>query len=360
MVIIFTKFSPKNLARKLWRITIWFFLAISLLSPSRPFAATIECNLFFKQLLGKENLAFRESLYRQLTRAHFYNSRRRTAELNEFLKAIKNDPDFLAWLMEVKPNLDSLESALVAFKNREQNWKANPSFIPPNKSVQLDVSGSASPRYQKIVDSISKTEYAEQVSPMGKSTFYEQNVFLLRKGDIVQFGDISFKLGDFLGAGDATHIFAIEGQPDKALRIPFSSILGVQEGTYTTFFRKKLADALKSTERLDAKIKVVRILETDSQYRFQVVERINGVEDGRKYLWSAGKKGPHSYSLPSTEKMKKLIESVMLMPEVASAKEDLKQGMEQGNVDENTWNILAKEARQFLWNEKDWILVDRD
>ena len=57
-----------------------------------------------------------------------------------------------------------------------------------------------------------------------KFSAYEEKVLLLKIGDTVAFsGGKTFKLGRFLGAGNASHVFEVEGLPDAVLKIPFAA-----------------------------------------------------------------------------------------------------------------------------------------
>lgn len=53
-------------------------------------------------------------------------------------------------------------------------------------------------------------------------TIYDRSVLSIQKGDMVRFSDgREFRVGEFLGAGNATHIFALGSH--SVLRIPFAS-----------------------------------------------------------------------------------------------------------------------------------------
>ena len=132
---------------------------------------------------------------------------------------------------------------------------------------------------------------------IGDPTFYEEKVIGLRKGDRVKFGATVFHLGEFLGAGNTTHIFRLQGEKG-VLRIPFivpTSIgrtkggMELGEAEETSQDRRMNAIlylSLHFKEALQSKKNAVKILKSDPKGRYIVVEEIDGDESGLDFLQS--------------------------------------------------------------------------
>ena len=67
---------------------------------------------------------------------------------------------------------------------------------------------------------------AERLGPKGFNLIseYALQVMLLRTGDSITASGRTYKLGEFLGAGNATHIYRLAYDPSKVIRIPFYAL----------------------------------------------------------------------------------------------------------------------------------------
>ncbi|MBL7544235.1 MAG: hypothetical protein JNL11_10475 [Bdellovibrionaceae bacterium] len=117
---------------------------------------------------------------------------------------------------------------------------------------------------------------------------YEAAVLSLKQGDTVRFGLKTFKLGEFLGNGNASHIFALAHQPDThqpemVIKIPFlaanlanpNSIKGFQT---VVDWRKSHYDRMLEVNRRSflALEKERNDILTDADFRYILMPRIRG------------------------------------------------------------------------------------
>lgn len=118
----------------------------------------------------------------------------------------------------------------------------------------------------------------------GTRTLYEQAVLELRRGDTVVYDRKRFKLGKFLGAGNATHIFELQDQ-EGAIRIPF--LVSHLHALYPklTRIQRILKFSKMVMEELPTKAGAVQILQADDpKGRYMVVERVTGTLKGYDLL----------------------------------------------------------------------------
>jgi hypothetical protein len=112
---------------------------------------------------------------------------------------------------------------------------------------------------------------------------YQERVIHLRKGDVVKSGKREFRLGKFLGAGNTTHIWEVEGEPGKVLRIPFLA--------EPAHYRAKNMLTLQAIRmRLRAMMEYpktgfrhVTVHEVGAKFEYALVSRINGTMSGEAF-----------------------------------------------------------------------------
>jgi hypothetical protein len=131
-----------------------------------------------------------------------------------------------------------------------------------------------------------------QLRTVGMATNYEAAVISLKKGDTVVFDGEKIKLGEFIGFGNATHIFALADNPDLAIRIPII-VPGVQiwadalaAGKHTQQDRLELVRSLikKYVFAADNDPHLPQVVKSDSEGRYVIVKRIHGKKTGINFL----------------------------------------------------------------------------
>jgi len=140
-------------------------------------------------------------------------------------------PESTAWeIVESQlPKLDPEDEralTLFAFEKsdrRSKNTAAHMAFygyknVPTGPKVLVDFSKQDPTRVSLELQRIPELQKAY---PRFPPTTHEYRMLRLKRGDRIQFEDRQFRLGSFLGAGNTTHIWEIQDDPTKALRLPF-------------------------------------------------------------------------------------------------------------------------------------------
>lgn len=186
------------------------------------------------------------------------------ADTKKVLAAVKEQRDLYR-----PPGAKAL---LDQIKARE-NDAASPRAAPPNAVTAVP------PSLDSMLTMMLSVQFPARVPKNFRLTEYDRRVLLLRKGDRVVFGDKVFKLGEFLGAGNRTHVFAIEGEPNKVLRIPF--LVEWQKGKVFHPEAGRLL-GLASEKKYEHVKNRAKTLEEGPGY--SVAERIPGAEDGDAFV----------------------------------------------------------------------------
>ncbi len=178
-----------------------------------------------------------------------------------------------------------------------------------------------------------------------------------------------FKLGDYLGAGNATQIFEIEGKPDRVLRIPFLP-QAIKEICLESTFHPDSCNKEFKKGMLAGITNVIEILEEG--YGYWVVSRVDGNENGIHFFESViGKKNVDPRNIfidteqwmeenkakldPSTfQKLQKLFDAMIEYDSIV-------QKSKQGRYFKKTMFNMSM-ASQWVWEPKKarWVLVDFD
>jgi hypothetical protein len=185
---------------------------------------------------------------------------------------------------------------------------------------------------------------------------YDQAVLDLHTGDTVVFGNYQYKLGEFLGAGNATHVFALADHPKLAIRIPFHTVYLRR----TLITRQFLIDRFITAEPKRpwwSFAKQVKIEIPKDGRGFVLVTRIWGTEDAENFLKALLTKFGDSRSLDD-------LWNIPYDDLLATARE---RGDKLALEKLTKLRKLGKKAtgtigniRQYVWDEKkrDWILAD--
>ena len=270
----------------------------------------------------------------------------------ELLRLYKNDDDFYFWLLKQEP--EALKRAISEPEQLLKTWKENRA---------RSVSWSREPWFADLSPSTRNTEtpvgskidqlvlLAQRFDRDQTISLYESRVVRLRSGDRVTFGDgKTFRLGRFLGRGNATHVYELADQPGHVIRIPFlSSFLPLsfdvakRAGDTRELATKYVQnwEALKKTG-----VNIVELLDYPQDYSYVIVSKIDGKVTGKDYLKRLG----FGRTAPTLQEIERLPD-----PEARNRLRSLReQCLLIGSPEEI--------ERQFVWDEKRkiWVLGDWD
>lgn len=183
---------------------------------------------------------------------------------------------------------------------------------------------------------------------------YEDQVLSLKAGDTVKFGNKTFILGEFLGNGNATHIFALRDFPDRAIRIPFAA-KDVDAFGLAEHYQRRWKSAFKGKEN------IVQLHEMGKLGAYTVVSRVDGSENGMefmKYLMNKyhlkkpNRWVPKNFSEKFDQEDKEKYEKLR---KVAS-----RFFLGRFRIGRGDGQIYYIETRQIVWepSKNDWIAVD--
>ncbi|MEZ4816279.1 MAG: hypothetical protein R3A80_13925 [Bdellovibrionota bacterium] len=214
---------------------------------------------------------------------------------------------------------------------------------------------------------------------------YEFMLLSLRTGDNVIFDGEVFKLGDFLGRGNTTHIWSLANDPDKVIRLPFlvgalrrPGFEGVHTrnefmiGTYNALINSKNSPVVYAHD--EYYFSESRIM------RYMIVQRVNGSETGADYIRSLsnGVIDPESqrssflksalddvFNSEASAKLKALIEAMrsdnLFYPDSEIYAKNNPHHLGWVDMRFHMWpsGILAP-SRQYVWDVQleRWFLVD--
>lgn len=246
---------------------------------------------------------------------------------------------------------------LKKYKNDDAFYSKQTNAFPQHKTINLGESES-------VLNAISASFCAKRGWPAAmnyKPTIYAERVLMLRSGDTVVFGEHRFTLKKFIGRGNATHVWEIEGRDDAVLKIPFYAgpvesehpwidspdfrALGTASArAFMRHYVARYADPPKDVPR-------VLILEYGHHHEYVLVSKVRGSQTGAEFLLSElQKKSSNEEILLRKQKLIHYINR--MLTERAKQFPSLSISSDQ--------QAMIKEARQFLWQERDWILVDWD
>ncbi len=213
-------------------------------------------------------------------------------------------------------------------------------------------------------------------TPWTQGNLYHETIRELRTGDTLKIMDEdtgaiqTFQLGEYLGGGNATHVWALQDNPDLALRIPYGVVTRFGR-TDALRFMKKFNEMAKDLPDEFPRANVV----TDGKGRFSVVTRLHSQETGTEFMKKISGSGTNSRGqliIPGAEDRKKLEQLIdftnrfaqfsRAYDEAYTDPTDLKNHRELWY---NPKLIASKQtiellARQIIWDLKSqkWVLVD--
>ena len=297
--------------------------------------------------------------------------------LKEFWNLYKNDPHFSGWLnaqwMLADPAVlvDTFKNLpadqVLAFKVAKREW-----FLKPSE-MRVD---------SKIINSAMTTSKFPtlELSQTTSLTVYDEKVLFLRKGDTVRFRATGskvaeFRLGKFLGSGNSTQIWEIEGEPDQVLRIPFMRA-GLRDRGHDAAVKESRGLVERMARPPDAEpwVKRIKVFEVGDGGTYARVSKVASSEAGDEFLLTNTKffalydAEPRGVASP----LKKLAAQAGISEAEATALVRRRQmllkaisGVHESDVGGKGPADAAdtvEASRQFLWNPdpaiNDWTLVD--
>lgn len=287
----------------------------------------------------------------------------RAPEDSEFIKEVRNNPEFRAWARRNSGKFPVGSKDLLASFRMEPKGQPSPIDSPQEWNLSFD--------------DLSTEIKGTDIWPLNISE-YDRKVLQMKKGDTVHFRDWDpdrpFVLGDYLGAGNSCLVFALAEEGDLVIKIPFSAmdhrhddLANAQNsaknwpnhllvkgeirslgGIIPARMKHELADYdldVEPLRKLGVKIKEDKIKGgKNGQYYFVVQERAHGTLAAREFLEYLARTPPELLNPNDVEKRKK-------WERVAWAILTAKPNLDLGSFPE----------RQFIWDERDhdWVLVDR-
>lgn len=253
----------------------------------------------------------------------------------------------------------------LAYKNEENT---NPMRVDLSNGCMQ----SACPMLRKVRE---WGEFGQNGARFGQASRYERTVISLKKGDTVVFGNHEFKLGEFLGAGNATHIYALENKPNEVIRIPIlvpgAPIWSIHDFPETQDGRLKhiryLIQKYANSALTDPFLAPVIL--SDPEGRFLVVKRVYGTQTGADFLDAVVRKAGRSQlylgeSLTWDQLMVESLEAELqkkCMGLLELLRSDGKVGQYSGDGGKATVIYFGTiTTRQYLWDEidKKWVKID--
>jgi len=287
------------------------------------------------------------------------SAQKRSPRDREFVRSYKNDPRFRAWLWEHQAEFTDPEEAVLGYRH------AGPEQI---------ARATANAQLERAPVSVDLTEFGKLLPP-GHDIFqsdpgrrnhpgmdiYHGAVLRLQAGDTVVFRDQegqphSFRLGDFLGSGNMTHIYALADRPDRVIRIPYA-IEGRQnpapneklKGPPVQHFARRYIEAIPNKP-----VKRVQIREHGPG--FVVTDRINGNENGFDFLIKLLKTQGDRTDIDSGFEFWKYLSLLKNRGDQESHRK-LKKLLTFSRQWGTGWQ---DQVQQLVWDRKtrDWVLVD--
>lgn len=281
----------------------------------------------------------------------------------QFWRTYKRDPHFASWLnqaSEVQPkNTDGLARLLLEYSKSDVDSKES---ISPSRVSLVDDTIYHLATHASDMQVVSAFYLATGIDP----SKYEERMIGLREGDTVVFSDKEFVLGAFLGAGNATHVYAIHGQPDKVLRIPFLvpcvAANMITQGGFNLVQASRHVMHNHATVRPEERddIRVVTIL-LGPNNEYAISERVHGKENGRDFIFRmAAHVAQNGAGLGGF----RLDEALHLMGDIDNNMKyrRLTLAIDYERYTRSTRSPVNLLARQYVWdeNEHNWVLVDWD
>ncbi len=266
----------------------------------------------------------------------------RSASADLLVRLYKSDRRFLSWFGDQKERHDQLmlrflfDHAEKTISEFECDTSRIQLAVPPREAV-----------LSRPLEELNHPSGCVYREPMSRSLYpisnYQMKIFLLRQGDTVVFSDRSFVLGNYLGAGNAAHVWEIQGDEINVLKIPV-----LNSETENAFYRFK---GLRSVEAARYTLKRWAVLRPERNDI--TVAAINHLGPGYEYALAGKSKGRINgrtfLENPTSDSKYVLRKQRLLQAVLNEAPEDWHQEVGQD-----------VRARQYLLVEESdtWDLVD--
>lgn len=263
------------------------------------------------------------------------------------LKDYKNEDEFYFWFRRFGVNFRTLEETQEAWLAARRSYPSPDRYEP--KEIDL------SEEYVLEAKSLGYCALCPWLAPGHLlPSVYGVRLIEARRRDRVHFADRNFTLGEFLGRGNAGHIFALSAT--EVLKLPFAAGTIEQPDKPRpgwiygpTAPRVYLRNAVETMKALPEDLPHVRVVDHAKQYEWAVFERIDG-EDGRTFLRGL----PPEPSPIQILRRHRLRRHTRYYLELALKRYPRLALHPDNEVD------LHNTARQFLARGDDWVLVDSD
>lgn len=287
-----------------------------------------------------------------LTREQEFTDPRTT----DFIRLYKNDPGFHQWMNAHGEGARTPSEAM----ERYRQARTHGDFVPKPAAARTVSLSNAAELNQPHAG---LCRLCTWIDPGVTPREYTARVLSLQAGDTVAFGDATFKLGRFLGRGNTSHVWEIEGEPNWVLRIPFYSgppkrgenVRPARDTRDFAVYGANLARALlehyvqRAAYFGDLNIPRVAIRSRQGvgdDYAWAVVTRVRGTQDGKSFLRKMDPRQASDRAL--RERLYQRVNAFLAHSPPAHIR---------GEVSDADIQITA---RQFIREGDDWIMVDWD
>ncbi len=310
----------------------------------------------------------------------------------KFFKRFKNDPKFAGWvernLEAVDVDADDIEDAMDGMMKayRGNGVARRPATVDISHGKMAQPSTSdRTVRAQRSFWSEGNPNMRTTADDMSGASKYEARVLALRMGDSVSAVSsktgkpMTVKLGKFLGAGNATHVYEIAGSPGQVIRLPFitqgllkpgSTAKGLDEARS---FAKGTIEMSPWYEKMET-TKAASLIDWGPKGEFIISKFVDIVEDGTDFLRRIGKT-PGTLRPADQRRLEDLENAVNeVLKRRKFGERGMYKGLEPRHHGGNTSFVpqsgarrqtqvggaddFTSEARQFGWDGRSWVLLD--
>lgn len=172
---------------------------------------------------------------------------------------------------------------------------------------------------------------------------YQDRLVRMRAGDSVVLTDargkeVTYRLGKFLGAGNATHVYELADRPGEVIRLPFLPSPFYKGVAWRRNALMNNEIYVNTAKKIPDTVDRVDLLEVGEDFGYVVTTRVTGTQNGKQFLETETGASPDATRVEK-ERLLRLAVS----------------RLHPGQFDEGKYK---ERARQFLWDERRWVLVD--
>jgi hypothetical protein len=272
----------------------------------------------------------------------------------DYLRQDLDNPHSRAILVNLFFSIEKNQmQSLFAYKN-----------TPREKAQIVDLS-----RTIELAEHSNASFHVEFQSNVHDLSEYEVRVISLKKGDFVKFSSKVFRLGNFLGRGNETHVWELADNPDYAIRIPF-------DAGFCRYCSMGEMGAISRNLRNYRNLKIIRassrgveIKDTDNErYRYAIVKNVKGSLDGLSFFLEVAEEqgylNPYELSAKDFLSLFKKGERGDRLKLLVSAMQDDGIAVQWSSRKKREINSFYDPSfelmRQYIWDEQEgrWYRVD--